>query len=118
MLSLTIYNHFPLRNRIDPSLAKWMAPHQPSDTQENPFEQSPFLDRLVHVNRTGRLKSASKGETRRNESLVAFQQNQDQRLEHIAGFDDSAGAYYASAGTLIGKAFSRKQGIQRAIQRS
>jgi len=47
-------------------------------------QKTPFTDRLIHINRTGRLKPASVGETGWYEPFIALQQKQNQCPAFVA----------------------------------
>lgn len=62
------------RHRIKSAGTKRMTSQQTLHAEEHPTKQTPLLDRLIHVDRTGRLETAGSREKRRNELLVELQE--------------------------------------------
>ena len=59
-----------LRDRIKSSGTKGMTPQQAFQPQEKSFENSFFLDCLIHIDGTGRLKTARTRQPRRDAGFV------------------------------------------------
>ena len=62
----------PLRYRIISPLAERVTPQDPLDAQVKTFYQSHLFYGLVHINRTGRFKSACGRQPGRNIFFIAF----------------------------------------------
>jgi len=108
----------PLRYGIDSPLAKRMTPQESPDAKENSLQQSLLLDRLIHIDRTGRLKTAGTGKARRNKPFVALQQDQSQRPDPAATLPHEAQSHVGAHGIFIDKAFAPQPETPRAVRRS
>lgn len=72
------------RNRIKSTGTKRMTSQQTPHAEKHPTKQTPLLDRLVHVDRTRRFKTAGSREKRRNELLVELQEQKSRFPDPLA----------------------------------